>query len=86
MNNQLNLRRFLTLNDPFGGQNGSFKKRVVKLSVAKDIILPGVCSTFQLNRFRPDEIRATEISLGRQPHTDARGQTKVGGKELKAER
>ena len=32
------------LNDPFGGQNGSFKKRVVKLSVAKDIILPGVFS------------------------------------------
>ena len=79
-------KRFSALNDPFGGQNGPFKKRVVKLSVAKDIILPDVCSTLQLNRLRPDEIRATEISLGRQPHTDARGQTKVGGKELKAER
>jgi hypothetical protein len=79
-------KRFSALNDPFGGQNGSFKKRVVKLSVAKDIILPGVCSTLQLNRLRPDEIRATKISWGRQPRTDARRQTKVGGKELKAER
>ena len=48
---------FSALNDPFGGQNGSFKKRVVKLSVAKDIILPSVCSALQLNRLRPDEIR-----------------------------
>jgi len=37
-------KRFSALNDPFGGQNGPFKKRVVKLSVAKDIILPGVFS------------------------------------------
>ena len=55
-------KRFSALNDPFGGQNGPFKKRVVKLSVAKDIILPGVFSTLQLSRLRPDEIRATEIS------------------------
>ena len=54
--------------------------------MAKDLILPGVCSKLHLNRLRPDEIRATKISWGRQPHTDARGQTKVGGKELKAER
>ena len=63
-NKHCNFNRFSALNDPFGGQNGSFKKRVVKLSVAKDIILPGVCSTLQLNRLRPDEIRATKIHPG----------------------
>jgi hypothetical protein len=55
-------KRFSALNDPFGGQNGPFKKGIVKLSMAKDIILPGVCSTPQLNRLRPNEIRATKIS------------------------
>ncbi len=42
-------KRISALNDPFGGQNGPFKKKTYKWAVPKDIIFPDTCGTPQIN-------------------------------------